>query len=392
MLFDVYGPNALYQWLGLAMVLVLLILLNEFARRTKAGGATIFFGVAAIMTVYCLIVEIGAAMGAGWALTNPTHTDMNSWFHYAKVYAALIGCIGFMAIKYSWGKIGRAHWFKAFPFVIVAINILIAVVSDFESAVRAFGTTWVTTEGVTLHGGWHNVFNGVAGLINIACMTGWFGIYISKKRQDMLWPDMTWVFIISYDLWNFCYTYNCLPTHSWYAGIALLLAPTIAGLLWNKGGWIQNRAFTLAIWCMFCQMVPMFANDSIFAVQSVNNPAVNTAVSLIALFANIAAFLYIMYRAKKLRVNPYKQEVFVGTKDFREAMARRADTAYLLETEPKRATAAEIAEMVAYNEQPENGEVGFVYVAKEVDSAGSVSVTAIDEVESKPEPEIVQRR
>ena len=59
---------------------------------------------------------------------------------------------------------------------------------------------------VTLYGGWHNVFNGVAGIINIACMTGWFGLYLSKKRQDMLWPDMTWVFIIAYDLWNFCYT------------------------------------------------------------------------------------------------------------------------------------------------------------------------------------------
>ena len=152
-------------------------------------------------------------------------------------------------------------------------------------------------------------------------MTGWLGIYISKKRQDMLWPDMTWVFIIAYDLWNFCYTYNCLPTHSWYCGIALLLAPTIAGLWWNKGGWIQNRAFTLSMWCMFCQVCPMFANDSIFAVQSVNNPAVNTVVASIALIANIAALSYIIYRSKKLKVNPYKQEVFVGTKDFREAMA-----------------------------------------------------------------------
>ena len=208
MLFDVYGPNAGFQWLGLAMVLIALILLNEFARRTKAGGIFMFFGVCGAMTVYCLAVEIGAASGAEWAVNNPTHTDMNSWFHYAKVYAATAGCIGFMMLKYSWGKIGRSHWFKAFPFVIVAINILIAVVSDFESAFRAFGTTWVSTEGVTLYGGWHNVFNGIAGLLNIACMTGWFGIYISKKRQDMLWPDMTWVFIIAYDLWNFCYTYN----------------------------------------------------------------------------------------------------------------------------------------------------------------------------------------
>ena len=374
MLFDVYGPNALYQWLGLAMVLIALILLNEIARRTKAGGMFFFFGVAGAMTIYCLVVEISAGMGMEWALANPTHTEMNSWFHYAKVYAALAGCIGFMAIKYSWGKIGRSHWFKMFPFIIVAINILIAVASDFESAFRAFGATWVTTEGVTLHGGWHNVFNGVAGIINIACMTGWFGIYISKKRQDMLWPDMTWVFIISYDIWNFCYTYNCLPTHSWYAGIALLVAPTIAGLLWNKGGWIQNRAFILAIWCMFCQMVPMFANSSIFAVDSVNNPDVNLVVSLVALFANIAAFAYIMYRARKLHVNPYKQEVFVGTKDFREAMARRADTAYLLETEPKSATASEIAEMVTYNELPVEGAVGYVYVEK--DKYGDVDVTA----------------
>jgi hypothetical protein len=113
-------------------------------------------------------------------------------------------------------------------------------------------------------------------------------------------------------------------------------------------------------------------NDSIFAAQSVNDPAVNTVVSLIALFANIAALAYIIYRSKKLKVNPYKQEVFVGTKDFREAMERRADTAYLLETMPKTATSAEIAEMVAYNELPIDGSVGYVYVAK--DAADDVAV------------------
>ena len=76
-----------------------------------------------------------------------------------------------------------------------------------------------------------------------------------------------------------CYTHNCLPTHSWYCGLALL-APTAAKLLLGtRGGWIQNRAYTLSLWCMFCQ-VPMFANDSIFAVQSVNNPDVNLVVSI----------------------------------------------------------------------------------------------------------------
>ena len=159
-----------------------------------------------------------------------------------------------------------------------------------------------------LHGGWHNVFNGIAGILNIFIMTGWFGIYVSKKKQDMLWPDMTWVFIISYDIWNFCYTYNCLPTHSWYCGLALLLAPTVAGMLWNKGGWIQNRANTLALWCMFCQACPLFANDSIFAVQSVNDPNVNLVVSLLALGANIAALGYVAYRSKKLGRNAGRRQ------------------------------------------------------------------------------------
>lgn len=324
MLFQVYGENAMYQWLGWIMVFVGLIAANEVARRSKTGGIVCFLGIPAALTVYFISIYVCASMGMDWALSNPTYLHMGSWFHYAKLYAATAGCIGFMMLKYGWGKLGRSEAFKVFPFAIVAINILIAVVSDFESAVRAFGTTWVSTEGVVLMGGWHNVFNGIAGLINIFCMTGWWGIYRSKKGDDMLWPDMTWVYILAYDLWNFCYTYNCLPTHAWYCGLALLLAPTVANFFWNKGGWIQNRANTLALWCMFAQVFPMFQDYSVFSVDSVNNPGINLAVSLIALAVNIAAFGYIMYRAKKLGVNPYKHEVFKGTRDFEQAMSRAA--------------------------------------------------------------------
>lgn len=324
MLFQVYGENAMYQWLGWIMVFVGLIAANEVARRSKTGGIVCFLGIPAALTVYFISIYVCASMGMDWALSNPTYLHMGSWFHYAKLYAATAGCIGFMMLKYGWGKLGRSEAFKVFPFAIVAINILIAVVSDFESAVRAFGTTWVSTEGVVLMGGWHNVFNGIAGLINIFCMTGWWGIYRSKKGDDMLWPDMTWVYILAYDLWNFCYTYNCLPSHAWYCGLALLLAPTVANFFWNKGGWIQNRANTLALWCMFAQVFPMFQDYSVFSVDSVNNPGINLAVSLIALAVNIAAFGYIMYRAKKLGVNPYKHEVFKGTRDFEQAMSRAA--------------------------------------------------------------------
>ena len=248
MLFEIYGNNAGWQLLGWLLVFVGLILVNELARRTKQGGIFCFLILPAGLTVYFVAVGVGAAMGADWALNNPTYLYMNSWFHYAKLYAATIGCIGFMMLKYKWG-VGKTHWFKAFPFVIVAINILIAVGSDFESGIRGAmalaengSRWWLSSENVWVYGGWWNWVNGIAGILNILCMTGWWGIYSSKKQQDMLWPDMTFLFIIAYDLWNFEYTYNNLPTHAWYCGLALLLAPTFANALWNKGGWIQNRA------------------------------------------------------------------------------------------------------------------------------------------------------
>ena len=121
MLFHVYGDNAIYQWLVMLAVLAGLILLNEFARRTKAGGLVMFGVIPAVLTVYFIVVAIAAGAGAEWAVNNQTHIYMNGWFHYAKLYAALTGCIGFMMIKYEWG-IGKKHWFKAFPFAIYSIS------------------------------------------------------------------------------------------------------------------------------------------------------------------------------------------------------------------------------------------------------------------------------
>lgn len=77
--------------------------------------------------------------------------------------------------------IGKTEWFKVFPFAIVAINILIAVVSDFESGIRGFMAMkefgdrwWLSSENVWLYGGWWNWVNGIAGILNIFCMTGWW--------------------------------------------------------------------------------------------------------------------------------------------------------------------------------------------------------------------------
>ena len=339
MLFQIYGETAGFQLLGWLMVFVGLILANEFARRTKWGGIACFLVLPAGLTIYFISIYVGAAMGAQWALNNPTYVYMNSWFHYFKLYAATLGCIGFMMLKYKW-SIGKTEWFKVFPFLIVAANILIAVVSDFESGIKGAMSPdgwWLSSENVWLYGGWWNWLNGIAGIINIFCMTGWWGIYASKDKKDMLWPDMIWLYILAYDVWNFQYTYLNLPTHTWYCGLALLLAPTVANALWNKGGWIQNRANTLATWCMFAQVFPLFQDRSIFTTLPVLyadgfmdaairptlvNPVPQGVISIVSLAINVLALALIIKRSKEQKKNPYKQEIFTDTKDFQLAMAR----------------------------------------------------------------------
>ena len=339
MLFQIYGETAGFQLLGWLMVFVGLIVANEIARRTKWGGIACFLVLPAILTVYFISIYVGAAMGAEWALRNPTYVYMNGWFHYFKLYAATAGCIGFMMIKYQWG-IGKKEWFKVFPFLIVAANILIAVVSDFESAIKGAMSVdgwWLSSENVWLYGGWWNWLNGIAGIVNIFCMTGWWGIYVSKDKKDMLWPDMIWLYIIAYDVWNFQYTYLNLPTHAWFCGLALLLAPTVANALWNKGGWIQNRANTLALWCMFAQVFPLFQDRSIFTTipvlyadgfmdaavrPTLANPVPQGVISIASLAINVLALALIIKRSVEQKKNPYKQEIFTDTKDFQLALAR----------------------------------------------------------------------
>ena len=119
MLFQLYGAMSATQLIGWICAFVGLIVLNEFGRRTKAGGITIFFVIPALLTVYFILAACGLFGGA----ENPTIKYMNGWFHYAKLYASTIGCIGFIMIKYKWG-IGAKEWFKPWPFVIVAINII----------------------------------------------------------------------------------------------------------------------------------------------------------------------------------------------------------------------------------------------------------------------------
>jgi len=137
----------------------------------------------------------------------------------------------------------------------------------------------------------------------------------------MLWPDMLWFWIIAYDLWNFDYVYNCLPTHSWYAGFALLLAATLCAFTLGKGAWLQHRAATLGIWCMFAQTFPNFQDQGLTMVQSTYNPAIYTFWGALSLASNVAVLIYMIYKVIKTKRNPYLGELYVDLKAYKDIKA-----------------------------------------------------------------------
>ncbi len=305
-----YQAGDLSYWFIWLFVLFALMAFNELGRVKPWGGIALFIIVPIFLTIF--IWPTTAAPGNEYGT--------GTWFNWVKTYSALAGCIGFMALRFvKWtGKDGKIHylyekkWALCFPPLILAINIAEAVLRDFQ--VFSFGL-WSggTVENLwTMSGPW-NIMNGIAGILNILTICGWFGIFISKdKSRDMIWPDMIWAWIIAYDQWNFAYTYNCISDHSAYCGLALLLSCTIPTFFIKKGAWLQHRAQTLALWIMFVMTVPQFA-DVIAPIPTTHNPAAFFVVSLIALGANVAVAVWQIIRIRRGKLNPVRDEIYTDT-------------------------------------------------------------------------------
>lgn len=297
------------EWVIVLIVIFTLIAFNEFGRTTKWGGILLFVVVPVILTIFV------------WPQTAAPGNEFGTgtWFNWVKTYSALAGVLGFMLIRYI-PKLAKNKRVLIFPAAILALNIFEAVIRDFQ--VYSFGL-W---EGGfvehlwTMSGPW-NIMNGIAGILNIVTICGWAGIVISKsKTKDMIWPDMIWAWIIAYDLWNFAYTYNCISDHSFYAGVALLLSCTIPAFFIVKGAWLQHRASTLALYIMFVMTVPQFA-DKIAPVPTTHNPRDFFIVSFIALLANVVLFVYQVFRIKRKKRNPFKDEIYTETNTYKKVLA-----------------------------------------------------------------------
>ena len=277
-LYQASDPMVWAIWL---FVVFALMAFNEFGRTSVWGGVALFVVAPIVFTIF--VWPHTAAPGNEYGTGN--------WFNWAKTYSALAGCVGFMALRFvKWrGADGRERhlyekrWALCFPPLILAINICEAVVRDIQMYTYGLWDGAVVDHVWMISGPW-NIMNAIAGILNIITICGWFGIFISKdKSRDMIWPDMLWMWIIAYDLWNFAYTYNCMSDHSTYTGLALLIACTVPTFFTKRGAWLQHRAQTLALYAMFAMALPQFYTFA--EIPTTHNPTAFFVVSLIAVKA-----------------------------------------------------------------------------------------------------------
>ncbi|MEP7762757.1 DUF5692 family protein [Sanguibacter sp. 25GB23B1] len=302
-LFDTIPWYSALMWVA---VVAALMLANEIARQSKWAGLCLFVALPLMLTVFV------------WPNTAGAGSSTGTWFHWVKVYSALAGCLGFMALRYI-PRVAKNKYALMFPAAILALNIFEAVIRDFQ----VYSMNGLI-DGVMMVGGPWNIMNGIAGILNLVTICGWAGIYITRdKNKDMIWPDMLWFWIIAYDLWNFAYVYNCVGDHSFYAGAALLVSCTIPAFFLRKGAWLQHRAQTLAFWMMFTMAFPAFVSSSKFAVDSSHNTTALFLVSFVALVANIAVAVYQVYRIVKNKKNPLTDELYTDLAAYRKLDAER---------------------------------------------------------------------
>lgn len=300
----------LYEGLTIESFLALLafigafLFLNEISRRSKTVSVLMF-------VLLPVMLALGIFFGP---LGSPTG---KTWFGWVKVVSALAGVYGFLLIRFT--KLGTKKFAAVFPAAILSINIAEAVFRELEIFVT-YKTLTVDAGGIVVQGGPWNILNAIAGVFTIITLTGFVGIRVSKdKSRDMIWPDMTWPYVIGYTLWNYAYVYNCISTRSLYAGFGILTAAVIAEYFFKRGAWLQHRAQILSLYAMFSLSVD-FQTASFFKVLPTYSTGALMSLSVVSFVFNLGVFFFMVYTMRQKKVNPIKQELYAHTDAYQKTL------------------------------------------------------------------------
>ena len=292
------------SFLALVAFIAAFLFLNEISRRS----------IKVSMLMYVLLpvlLAIGIFFGP---LGSPTG---KTWFGWVKVVSALIGVYGFLLIRFT--KLGTKKFAAVFPAAILSINIAEAVFRELQIFVT-YKTLTVDAGGIVVQGGPWNILNAIAGVFTIITLTGFVGIRVSKdKSRDMIWPDMTWPYVIGYTLWNYAYVYNCISNRSLYAGFGILTAAVIAEYFFKRGAWLQHRAQILALYTMFSLSVD-FQTASFFKVIPTYSTGALMSLSVLSFVFNLGVFFFMVYTVRQRKVNPIRQELYVHTDAYKKTL------------------------------------------------------------------------
>lgn len=299
-----YQPFTVQQFIGFIVLLIAIISMNEMTRRSLK--VSIF--------VFC-ILPVLLALGVYFGLLGSP--SGKTWFGWVKVISALAGVYGFLLIRFT--SLGKRKFAYYFPVAILALNIAEAVFREFE-VFATYKVATVEASGILVQGGIWNILNGIAGILCIITLTGFVGIRVSNsKSKEMIWPDMTWIYIVGYTIWNFAYVYNCLSTRSMYAGVTILSAAFIAEIFLKRGAWLQHRAQTLSMFAMFSLSVD-YHQSQFLNIVPVYSESVLLGLGIASFIINILVFISMVWVAMKHRKNPYKEEIYAHSSYYKNTL------------------------------------------------------------------------
>ncbi|WP_073337552.1 DUF5692 family protein [Clostridium grantii] len=257
------GGLAFFYWL---LIPIVLIGINELCRKYKWATIIIYF------IIPFAFIPIFAKQG------------VSHWFKWVKLYSVVFAVFWFFLVRYT--KFGKKNSAKFIAATILGLNILEAVSQDFSM------------------GKLPNILNGLAGIFSIITLYyGWKGLKKDDSKEgDMVWPLMTTLWIIAYDVWNWVFVYLNFPGSA-SGQFMVIVSCTIPALFIKKGTWLQARGFTLAAWFIYYFTFPRFTES--MQLMVFRNDLTMNLVAFISIILNViclVVFLKSLSKDKKMKL------------------------------------------------------------------------------------------